>query len=405
MPSFCIDRSVLGTVEHLVVDDGVRSWSPVVPPGAHHLDGRLKPGSDRCMDTLLRLGGMRLDLSPPERFVAAMSLMSGSLGEGPSPVPWQKALPAAAHQGFTDRLIDEGVVSLTKAPRDYYEGTYVPGDAVLRSLRPAYVDPERVRRLLRGRVGNADVVRTFTPGPDGFAAPVAYHRTNTLTGRLTVASGPQVLTLKRDYRDLLVSRYGAEGSVLMLDFAALEVRVLLYEHGRSCDDPDLYSMIGREIGADRKAVKGAVISELYGSSKHALGKVLGMQGKELDAFVKRVRAYFGTADLLKRIKRQFLETGKVIDRYGRPVSIDEPLDHVMINYYAQATGVDVALLGFSQVVSRLATEAPLTVPLFVLHDALLLDVHRDDLKAVVAVKDVKVPGYEQRFPLRLERLG
>ena len=94
---------------------------------------------------------------------------------------------------------------------------------------------------------------------------------------------------------------------------------MLYEAGRRCENPDIYAMIAEDMGdgITRKAVKGAVISELYGSSKHALGKALGIEGKELNAFVKKVRMYFNTQELLARVKKQFVSTGRLINRYGR----------------------------------------------------------------------------------------
>lgn len=252
-------------------------------------------------------------------------------------------------------------------------------------------------------VGNVKAVSTFVPDHAGFAAPVVYDRFGALTGRLTVTHGPSILTLKREYRDLLVSDTG--GCIVSVDFAALEARVLLYEAGRRCDEPDLYGMIARDLGYDRKAVKGAVISELYGSSKYALGKALGIEGRELNSFVRRVKAYFNTKELLSRIKAQFFETGRIINRYGRPVLIDDPMDHIFINYYAQSSGVDVTLLGFSLLVERLARECPGVRPLYLLHDALILDVPLKYLDEVMATRAVTVPGYVQAFPLKVERLS
>jgi hypothetical protein len=394
---FCIDAAVLGTDRHLVCAESGYSWHVTVPAGTWHLSGQVKPDSDWCLDTALRLGGSSPDLSPPGRFVNAMALvMSGSS----APVPWQRVMPAGAHRAFVRGIIDQVAVAMAKAPVDYYRGTWVPGNAVIRSLRPARVDAGRFQALVAAGVGNLATVQTFAPDFRGYAMPVTYDRFGTLTGRLTVTKGPNILTLKREYRDLLVP--AGDGCIVSVDFAALEVRVLLYEAGRRCDEPDLYAMIAREIGHDRKAVKGAVISELYGSSKFALGKVLGIEGRELNTFVKKVKAYFNTPALLKRIKAQFYETGRVINRYGRPVLIDEPQDHIFINYYAQSSGVDVTLLGFSQIVARLAEEAPGVRPLYLLHDALILDVPRRHLDQIMSVDHVFVPGYVQKFPIRAE---
>lgn len=398
--SFCVDAGLLGTDRHLVCADSGYTWRITVPSDTWHLSGAVKPDSDWCLDTLMRLGKVELNLAPPVRFINAMSLVQSGSN---SPVPWQRVMPATAHRAFVKGIIDQAAVAMARLPVDYYRGTWVPGNGVIRSLQRARVDKARFKALVDAGVGNVKAVETFKPDSRGHAQPVTYDRFGALTGRLTVTHGPSILTLKREYRDLFVP--DTDGCIVSIDFAALEVRVLLYEAGRGCPEPDLYAMIARELGYDRKAVKGAVISELYGSSKFALGNALGIKGRELDSFVKRVKAYFNTPALLKRIKSQFFETGHVINRYGRPVLIDEPLDHIFINYYAQSSGVDVTLLGFSQIVKRLAVEAPGVRPLYLLHDALILDVPERYIDAVQSIKAVTVPGYVQAFPLKVERLS
>jgi hypothetical protein len=398
---FALDRDLLGTDAHLIVGDDYR-WANLVPKDAWHLSGKVKVDNPKCLDTVVKIASAKLDVAPPERFVKAMSLFSGSLGE--SAVPWAKLMPAAEHQGYTKRLIEAVRVTMPTLPLEYFETVWCAGNAIIKSLQLAHVDRKMWEASIATGEGNVPALRSFEPDSMGWARPVVYDRFKTLTGRLTVERGPQILTLKREHRSFITSAYGKQGTVVALDFAALEARVLLYEYGRRCDDVDLYGMIAKDLGRDRKAIKGAVISELYGSSKWALGKHLGMEGRELDEFVSRVKAYFNTKELLARVKQQFVATGKVINRYGRPVSIDEPLDRIFISYYGQATGVDVTMMGFKQVVERLAKVAPRTRPLFLLHDALILDAHNDDLGEVAGIKHVRVKGYVQKFPLKYERL-
>lgn len=403
MSHLCLDSRVLGTDVNLVIADGTFAWSDKVPRNAWHLTGDVECDSDWCLDAALRLGGLTINVIPPERFVKAMAHFTGSIGS--EPIPWSKVMPAKEHQGFTKRMIDEVGVAMANAPLNYYRDTWVHGNAIFKALKPAVVDRRAWQALLDTGEGNVPAIRSFEPGDDGFAKSVQYDRFKTLTGRLTVESGPQILTLKREHRGMIKSAFGDKGTIVALDFAALEARVLLYEYGRKCDEVDLYGMIAKEIGRDRKAIKGAVISELYGSSKWALGKHLGIEGRELNEFVKKVKVYFNTQQLLERVKAQFVATGKVINRYGRPVTIDEPLDNIFINYYAQSTGVDVTMMGFEQVIEQLAKKAPRVRPIFLLHDALILDAHNDDLGEVAGIKHVKVKGYVQKFPLRYERLG
>lgn len=389
---FCIDARVLGTDKHLVVADGF-SWTSSVPD-VLHFTGAIKPYDDRCFDSLLKLGGANVDPLPPKPFVDAISPFLH--GQAP---PWRMVLPETSHRDFTRRLVKELVGSIDTLPLGYFSDTWRSGNHVLRSLQRARVDGSAWRDTVAANVGNVYVVKTFMPDAEGLTQPIVYDRFGTLTGRLTVAEGPNVLTLKKEYRKLLTPT-DPEGAIVYLDFAALEARVLLYEAGRRCDDPDLYGEIAKELGHSRQAVKGAVICELYGSSKHALGERLNIKGKELNTFVKKVRMHFNTGELLARIKKQFVATGKIINRYGRPIVVDEPLDHVMINYYSQSTGADVVLQGFSDFV----TGVPGIRPLFLIHDAMILDVPKPMLHLVEKTHWITIKGYVQPWCLKGQRL-
>ena len=397
--SLCIDSVLLGTEKNLVIDDGYH-WTSNIPMNSWHLSGKIKLYSDRCLDTLLRLNGIDLDINPPKKYVAAMMhFMSGSN----VPIPWSQVMPDKAYRAFVKNLINQVTELSASFIENYYVNTWVPQSIVLRSLQRSKVTKTRFNEVLTESGMNSRVIESFRPDDSGYASPVAYDRFGTRTGRLTIQSGPSILTLKKEYRDMLCSSFEG-GKIAYIDFAALEARVLLYEAGGECNDVDMYSYISRELfggNASRKAIKGAVISELYGSSKAALGVVLGIKGKELDDFVSKVKDFFKTSDLRKRLKDQFLKHGYITNRYGRRVPIEEPLDHIFINSYAQSTGVDVSLLGFSKVVDSLSGCSGIR-PLFVLHDALILDVSPECLAQLEKIKDVEVPGYQQKFPLKVE---
>jgi hypothetical protein len=181
---------------------------------------------------------------------------------------------------------------------------------------------------------------------------------------------------------------------------------MLYEAGGDCPDADLYEHISSHVfggKVSRKVAKGAVISELYGSSKEKLGIALGISGVELDTVVRGVRSLFKTPELKKRVKEEFIRSGFIRNRHGRRIAIDEPLDHIFVNSYAQSTGVDVSLLGFSTIVDLLASD-PGIRPLFILHDALILDVSSSSLDRVHSISSVNVAGYAHRFPVKVERI-
>lgn len=387
----------MGTDKNLVIDDGYR-WTSFVPKGSWHLSGDIKLDSDYCLDTLMRLNSFQVILSPPEKFVTMMKhVISGSL-DG---VPWSHVMSGKDHRAFIKNLINQANDALAHISKDYYMNTWVPQSRVLRSLKEATIDVGRYNELLGTVATNVTTLQSFKPNKFGLAEPIEYDRFGTVTGRLVVASGPQILTLKRDYRDMIKSSY-ADGKIVYVDFAALEARILLYEAGMRCDHVDMYTFISQELfggTASRDAIKGAVISELYGSGKHLLGEQLGIEGHELNEFVGKVKRFFKTNELKRRIKDDFIKTGYVTNRYGRKVVPSAPLDHILVNSYAQSTGVDVSLLGFSSIVEKLKCY-PEVKPLFVLHDALILDVPSKNIQDVLNVEKVTVPGYVQSFYLK-----
>ena len=60
----------------------------------------------------------------------------------------------------------------------------------------------------------------------------------------------------------------------------------------------------------------------------------------------------------------------------------------------------MAMLGFSELVERWKERR--IRPLFIVHDALVIDVHDDELPEVMSTKRIVVHGYEQNFSLKCE---
>lgn len=398
---FCIDAKLMGTERHLHVDDGYK-WVEEIPTAAWHLSGELKHSSNRCLDTVMKLNSKEADLLPHEKYLKMMQVVAPD--HGPQQLPWVHLMTSKEHRSYVRKLINEAVDTIDNYSKDYYVSTWVNETAVLDALKPAMVSRKRYAELKATVKNNVHTIESFEPNLSGYAAPVLYDRLATRTGRLTVKSGPQILTLKREHRDLVVPST-PNGKIMYVDFAALEARVLLYEAGGQCSDVDLYRMIARDLFGDtvsRDAVKLAVISELYGSGKHTLGETLQISGDPLDRFIAKIKGFFKTNDLKARVKDQYVKLGYIRNRHGRMVKIDEPIDRIFVNSYAQSTGVDVSLLGFNELLKSLKHTK--CRPLFVLHDALIIDVPEESVDEVMQIESVKVPGYVQSFKLKVQMM-
>jgi hypothetical protein len=385
----------LGTDRNLVSGADGYSWSDGVPRHAWHLTGALK-SSGKCLDTLLKLEGAVLP-TPPQKYLTAFA------GLTKEPVRWQHALPEAAFREYFKNLVGVTSSIFPKLSFDYYERAWAAGSRVLSQLRPAKINVEMWRELSESTGQSSVGMDGFKPNKSGFAALPVYDRFGTRTGRLTIASGPNILNLRRESRAVIKSAFEG-GSICCLDFKALEPRIVLAEAGKATAAEDLYAEVAQEMfggAVSRDTVKSAVISMLYGIGRASLMIQLHADDSKIDAFMARIREYFGLTALADKIRKGMGDDNIVVNRYGRRLKVDaDARDAILINTYAQSSGVDVVLLGFDRILTHLGTDG--IRPLFSLVDAIILDVSPDRLRDVQSVTSIDVPTYSARFPLKFE---
>lgn len=372
----CIEKEILGTASSLRIDSSSTfEWSNEdcdIYLGC--LGGVGDIWKPVPLDHLARMQGLTpgdLEIVDPTH-----ALAFSSLGLSPDQVPWAKALGR--------RQLTKRIQSVSQAIQDVlrdtelqrYVKTYRTGRELLRDLQRPTIDVDRLQVYTHQEGLSPSVVSSllsFMPDSSGLAPPVSYDQVATSTGRLTVASGPRVLTLSREHRDVIRSARG--GSIIEVDFVSLEPRFALLLSG---DQPprDIYEDIGSRIcpGLARKDVKLAVISALYGSSQSGLVETLGSRAAAKD-LVQEVSRAFHVEDLVRRLRDHMsCHSGRLHNHFGRPLpeinSGDK--DSKLISHYMQSSCVDIALMGFSQLCSRVSHLG--VRPIYVIHDAVLLDV-------------------------------
>ena len=119
-------------------------------------------------------------------------------------------------------------------------------------------------------------------------------------------------------------------------------------------------------------------------------------GRTLDAF------HDGKA-LANKLKREHQAKGRILNYYGRPLYFSRSDDHLLVSHYIQSTGVDVCLSGFSNVIEKIKRSKMRSVPIFLIHDALLLDVPDDELPMINELTHVgsRVEKFDIDFPLNV----
>jgi hypothetical protein len=334
---------------------------------------------------------LTVDIPEPQRR-AVLEL----LGEDAdlSRIRWDRMLSPGTFKRTLLELLQKSQELLKNSHEWKYLETFEKTQKALSGLAAAHVSPIRLQHFRESaQEGRKDSLASFRQ-PKG----VAYSR-KTLTGRLTIASGPKFLTLDKKYRSIIKSRYGKDGIIIQLDFVALEPRVLLAVTGvDSPDDP--YSILADRIPAlDRPALKRAAMAILYGGKLPKLTQLLP-DGVDSAKVMDVIRDTFRLRSLEDRLTAEFETVKLLMNYYGRVLNLNRSDSSYLVAAYVQSTGVDVALQGFAQI-REVASKIDGIEPFAIVHDALWLDVHRDAAGYTKQLKKAGevIPGFDLHFPL------
>ena len=265
---------------------------------------------------------------------------------GSSEVDWSKALGTKNFVAALAKYKREIVELVESIEETGYADTLIKGRKILELLQGVHVNEKRVRTLIE----EGHPMQSFLPQFGKECAKVKYTHSSK-TGRLKVIDGPRVLTVAKQHRDVIVSRYPG-GKILSADFTCLEPRVALLAIGKK-PEADVYEEMSRKMDQSRAKAKLATLSFLYGA---------GASGS-IDAKAKE----------------------------------DE---RNLISHWVQSTAVDICLLGFSELATKLKDHAD---PLFMIHDDVFFDVPSENLQLVsdVMSKGVNVSPFGH-FPVSLK---
>ena len=349
-----ISSRALGSPKSLNIVNDVILWGPT-PEGSWVLGD---PRSPRSVEALMETAGRPAPCPIPDEYLASME------GIARGQIPWPLIIPSGIigeHIRMISMQVDDAIDKLGN-----YAEVLTEGRRILCKLQQSKIDISALRSCQEAStIGSID---SFEPGSNLTCDPPIYSHA-TATGRLIVKEGPKILTIQKEHRRVLSSRFPG-GKMMQIDFVSLEPRVLRLL--RACEAPvDLYTDILSRVGGDvsRRQVKVAVLRSLYGSSKAGIREEVGAIGPKL---IREVEDYFGLKALQEKLHQQLRTKGHIKSHWGRPLR-EATDNHLLVSHFTQSTAVDVSLLGFGQLTDRIIAEDLDVIPCFVLHDALLLD--------------------------------
>lgn len=389
---YAITSRILGDDLNLIVQDDSLSWVDWEPGG--YVVGPAGSGQV-SIDDLAQMHSM--PACPELASDAHRRAFERHLGLQPNEIPWAMALRPDQLMARVKAIMGWAQDVLCAHEASGYGETYRQGQELLSSLYRATIDIRQLQLHLSNEVNPTlrSQLQSFVapgsepvPGGEKVRPPrTIYSRASTTTGRLTVVGGPNILTLPKRYKDIISA--ARDHTLVEVDFVSLEPRVALFSAGHETTPDDIYSDMCQQLSEksgcrlDRETAKVATLSALYGSGPGELQKQLGGRSaaKEVLGLTKE---YFEVESLRARL-RQDLREGRLRNHFGRPLhGLDGQEDsHKLVNHFIQSTAVDVALLGFSSLLNFVKHLKPR--PIYVIHDALLLEIPNAHLDEFVRI--------------------
>lgn len=402
---FCIHKDVIGESFHLFHDKITKKfkWVDEIPNDVWCIGENYH---DLNVFDLARLSGIDFQLAPPDNYNKVFSTLTSS--EDNAKIKMRHSMPKRVFSEFINRLVDDSEMIINKGNIEYYKSVFFKTKRLLSSMEHASIDKDRLYGYYNKEKNETtrSTLKSFFP-KNGFSEVVSYNQTSTITGRLTVDQGPRILTLPREYRDIITTSYDP-GSVFMIDLVSLEPRIALIDAGR--DVPlDVYDDINQKLfGAmfERKRTKIMTISALYGAQEEKFIEVSELSEKDARDSLDSLRTHFGIRLAHARLKKQLNDNGYITNMFGRIIKPKKESPRILYNYFIQSTAVDIALLCFDNLVQFTKKMNLRVKPLFVIHDAIIFDIHSDDEQYIDKMLEcLKIDNLNVLIPATYERIN
>lgn len=400
-----IHRDLLNEPKHLLYDTAVKTfgWVGSIEDDMWVVGGK---HTHRSVETLIRLAGTG---SVPKIDPSYKNILDTFLREDKDAfIRWRFALTNKQFKNLIQGLLAEAENAVSMSDIGYYIEFFLRTVGFLDRLASATINEKRFNELRSAEKNptTRSTLQSFIPCEDQKCKRVVYDQLSTITGRLKVSSGPRILTLPKEARNIIKSS-SPEGKIKMIDFVSLEPRIALALASRPAP-ADIYSDINSSIfggSFDRDKIKLLSIAALYGAQEDTFINLSGMQRSDAWKVMADMRSYFNIRHVQAKLQSQLAELGYIMNAFGRRIRPKKEAPRILYNYYIQSTAVDAALLGFSDLIDR-AREAGVEIePLFVIHDALMVDVknyqkkHDDILSA-----SIRVERFDEVFPLSISSI-
>ena len=346
------------TSSHLTYGLGQYSWSSNIAD-----DSIIADNSIRSLYELCKIFGNECEPLIPDNYLKSAEILNAR-------PPWSVYVGNSKFQNLVNRQIGF-YEDLTKQHDGRLIQFHSRINYFVESLKPAEYDLSLVDPSLEKHI-KTHVSPWLSQGT---LEKPSYVRTKTKTGRLSVVSGPNVLTMHSGLRKGLVNGYS-------IDFVSIEPNVLLVSQGRE-PRTDIYDVLQRDIFKEkisRAKVKIATMAALYGSGRG-------------DKFAKLIEDYFRVSEKIKELEGQ-VEDDTIRNMFGRIIKLSGVTGKHLMALWLQSSAADAALYGFYNFANQFDIK-----PHWIIHDGLIF-IYKQNQSHV----DTLDVGLQFELPVKVEKL-
>jgi len=386
---YCLSKEITGIDKDLVFDENKKLINRKM------IKTDILIGSNNNTESITyfsKNAGVELELEIPIKY----KNMWAFIKKNPD---WSAVLGIEKFVNMSIKLIKKTESFLDSEENSYYYNDCKSHYSLFKEIRPAKVNKDNLLKYINSvEKYRAKQILEAINKKDMTFNPIRYSLFNTVTGRMTIQSGLNLLTLKKENRNIIGSSYD-EGKILEIDIKNLEPRILMGMFNKEVPD-DIYSWISNEVlhdvSIDRNFVKELTFKILYGASMNTIKKDLDWL-YEIEDIVNRIKSNMGYQELALKIKSEMQE-GYFKNYYGRKLKNSS----ANINHYLQSTGVDVSMYCFSKINNILKQSGMRFKIIGFIHDAMIIDADKTSSETIIKnlnEKNISVKGFNNKFPI------
>lgn len=374
----CFTSNFLGSQRHRLYTGNNNEYIEVdqIPKSCWKFD-KVKDGVSACegnsLNDLLYLNGYHNDYtkipSQYEKIIQSIKI------DASKKIYLQYIMRADDYEKWITCVYNTTKEYIRKCHFDYFMGTWWVGNTVLKLFGDIHIDYEKVNKLIK--IGLPLHYFDGFITLDGKCSKLVYNRFGMKTGRMTIASGPDVNKFPKKLRGLLRPSH-ERYKIYSLDISAIEPQSLSYVvHNESEKHTDFYASVQSNVrlntGKDitRNIVKKIVISEMYGSGVDKIIEELGDESpsrQDVLLIKTNIEKYLKTNEMKRKLIDEYKRCGYIKNFLSRKIFTD-PHPHVLLNNFCQSTGADLSLLLFKEAIETYPIR-----PLFTVFDALFFEI-------------------------------